>query len=237
MTRNADKAVLNRDDAINNAKSKIKAKKWYVPQYTSNLEQQNILLNQIMKKMTTELQYPERSLFKKNVNTQNFLTFALGVTDISIPVWMFVVFQQSDRQHDQNLNNDTFWRMPVTSVQCIIETKKYPDSAILLNYNDSDFSHGYAQKKEAFRALTKYNILQTYISENDFRSSNNGDNIGFNIHSFDIRYRKMFESAQRVKVEFIFSENIPAGIYGYALVLTNKLVSISSDGQRMFDLL
>ncbi len=62
------------------------------------------------------------------------------------------------------------------------------------------------------------------ISEDDFRSSNEGNNIGYNIYAFDIRYQKNFENAQPVKVEFKFSENIPVGIYGYALVLTNKAV-------------
>ena len=33
----------------------------------------------------------------------------------------------------------------------------------------------------------------------------------------------------------MFSENILAGIHGYALVLTNKLVRVTSDGQRHFD--
>ena len=56
------------------------------------------------------------------------------------------------------------------------------------------------------------------------------------MHAFDIRYQKNFESAQPIKVEIKFSDKIPAGIYGYALVLTINLVSISSDGQRMFDL-
>ena len=62
------------------------------------------------------------------------------------------------------------------------------------------------------------------------------NNIGYNIHAFDIRYQKNFESSQPIKVEFKFDGVVPAGIYGYALVLTNRLVSISSDGQRMFDL-
>ena len=53
---------------------------------------------------------------------------------------------------------------------------------------------------------------------------------------FDILYQKNFEGGQSVKVEFKFSEKIPTGIYGYALVLMNKLVSICSDGERMFDL-
>ena len=107
---------------------------------------------------------------------------------------------------------------------------------ILSNYDDDDYSQGYGQVKEAFKALTKDNKLHPYISEDDFRSSNEVNNIGYNIYAFGIRYQKNFANAQPFKVEFKFSENFPAGIYGYALVLTNRLASISSDGQRKFDL-
>ena len=134
------------------------------------------------------------------------------------------------------MNNDTFYRPPVSSAQCIIGTEKYPDNGILLNYNDDDYSQGYGQIREAFRALSKDNILQPYISEHDFRSSNDGNNIGYNIYAFDIRYQKDFQSSQPIKVEFKINGVVPAGIYGYALVLTNRLISTSSDGQRMFDL-
>ena len=190
-----------------------------------------------MNKKPTQIQYPERSVFMKEVNTQNVWTFELGTQEgINIPTWIFVASQQNDRQHDQNLNNDTFVRLPVISAQVVIGTERHPDSGILLNYDDDDYSQGYGQIKEAFRASTKDDILQPYITEDDFRSSNNGNDIGYNIYAFDIRYQKNFENAQPVKVEFKFSEKINAGIYGYALVLTNRLVSITSDGQRMFDL-
>ena len=36
----------------------------------------------------------------------------------------------------------------------------------------------YGQIKEAFKALTEYDIFQPYISDNDFRSSNNTIDIG-----------------------------------------------------------
>ena len=45
--------------------------------------------------------------------------------------------------------------MPVTSAQCIIGTEKFPDSAILLNYNDDDYSQGYGQNKELLELLQK----------------------------------------------------------------------------------
>ena len=238
FTRNTDNAALNKGNTVTSGRVKINAIEWYVPHYTPSMQQQAMLSKQILNKTPTQIQYLERSVFMKEVNTQNFWTFELGTQEgINIPTWIFVAFQQNDRQHDQNLNNDTFVRLPVISAQVIIGTERYPDSAILLNYDDDDYSQGYGQIKEAFRALTKDDILQPYISEDDFRSFNEGNIIGYNIYASDIRYQKNFENAQPVKVEFKFSENIPVGIYGYALVLTNKLVSISSDGQRLFDLI
>ena len=194
-------------------------------------------MDQIYRKTPTNLHYPERSVFMKEINTQNFWTFELGTQEgVNVPIWIYVAFQQHDRQHDQNLNNDTFYRMPVTTAQCIIGTEKYPNSALLLNYDDDNFSQGYGQIKEAFKALTKVDILQPYLSEDNFRSNINGDNIGYNIHVFDIRYHKNYQSGQSVKAEIKLDKIVPAGVYAYGLVLTNRLVNISSDGQRMFNL-
>ena len=237
LTRNTDNAVLNKDNVVVNGRVKINSLDWYVPHYNPNLEEYNKLMTQIKKNTPTLLHYPERSVFMKEINTQNLWTFELGTQEgVNVPIWIFVAFQQNDRQNDQSLNNDTFYRPLVTSAQCIIGTERYPNSSILLNYEDDDYSQGYGQIKEAFKALTKDNILQPYISDEDFRSSNDGDNIGYNIYAFDIRCQKNFESSQPIKVEFKFDGVVPAGIYGYALVLTNRIISISSDGQRMFDL-
>ena len=228
---------MNKDNAVANGRVKIISLDWYVSHYSPNLEEYNKLMTQIKKNSPTLLHYPERSVFMKEVNTQNLWTFELGTQEgVNVPIWVFVAFQQNDRQNEQNLNNDSFYRPLVTSAQCIIGTEKYPDSGILLNYNNDNYSQGYGQTKEAFKALTKDNLLQPYISEHDFRSSNDGNNIGYNIYAFDIRYQKNFESSQPIKVEYKFDGVVSAGIYGYALVLTNKLFSISSDGHRMFDL-
>ena len=109
----------------------------------------------------------------KEVNNQNLWNFELGSQEnINVPIWIIIGFQQQDRQASQNLNNDTFCRLPVVSAQCIIGTEKYPDAGILLKYDDDDYSQGYHQIKEAFKALTKDDILQPYISEEDFRCSN-----------------------------------------------------------------
>ena len=233
LTRASDNAVLNKTKATPFGKFKINSIEWYA-HYTASLKEKDILKKQITDKIPTELRYVERSVFMKEVNTENLGSFELGTQEgVNVPIWIIVGvgFQQRERQDSQNLANDTFYRPLVTSAQCIIGTEKYPDSAILLKYNDEDYCQGYEPIKEAFKAVTKDDILQPYISENDFKSSNDGDNIGYNLYVFDIRYQKKFDSAQPIKVEFKFDRVVPAGIYGYALVLADRLVSKSSDSR------
>ena len=132
-------------------------------------------MKQIINETPTELRYPETSVFMKEVKTHNFRSFEIGTQEgINLPIWIFTAFQQSDTQHDQNLNNDTFVRLPIRSAQCFIGTDKYPDVGILSNYDDDDYSRGSGQIKEASRALTKDEIRQPYSNEDDFRSSNDG---------------------------------------------------------------
>ena len=200
LTRNSDNAVLNKANATNNVEIKINSSDWYIPHYTTSLTQEKIVLSQIVNKKPTELRYVERSFFMKELNTQNLWTFELGTQDgINVPIWVIVGFQQSDRQHDQNLNNHTFYRPPVKSAQRIIGTENYPGSAILLNYNDDDYSQGYSQIKEVFRALTHDELLQPYIGENDYRSSNNGNRFGYNLYVFDRRYQKFLNQLNQLK--------------------------------------
>ena len=85
LTKNTDNAVLNKDNAINIGKIKIIAIEWYVPHYTPSMQQQSILSKQIINKTPTQIQYPEKSVFMKEVNTQNFWTFELGTQEGIFP--------------------------------------------------------------------------------------------------------------------------------------------------------
>ena len=71
LTRITDNAVLKKDNAVGNGRVKINSLDWYVPHYSPNVEEYNKLMIQIKKKTPTLLQYPERSVFMKEVNTQN----------------------------------------------------------------------------------------------------------------------------------------------------------------------
>ena len=195
LTRNKDDAVRDKPAGIADARIKTDHIHWYVPLYTHSVQQQNLIMKQISDKIPTELKYV---VFMKEVNNQNLWNFELGsqFEVMNLPIWIIRGFQQRDRQNSQNLNKDTFCRLPFIRAHCIIGTEKYPDAGILLNEDDDDYIQGYHQIKEALKALTKDNILQPSISDDDFRSSNaKADDNGYNFYVFAIRYQKNFTNS------------------------------------------
>ena len=66
-----------------------------------------ILSEQILSKLPTELHYVERSVFMKEVITQNLWSFELGTQEArNIPVRIIVGFQHREREDLQNLKDD-----------------------------------------------------------------------------------------------------------------------------------
>ena len=178
-TRNVDNFVLNKTNATVVGKSKFNCIERYVPHYTHSIANQAIFFKQIFSKTPPELHYLKRSVFMKEVNTQKLWNFELGTQEgANVPIFKIIGFQQKERQNSQNLKKDTFHRLSVTSAECIIGTENYPDSASFLKFDDDEYSRVYSQNNEASRALTKDDILNPYISDHDFSSSNIGNDIG-----------------------------------------------------------
>ena len=102
-----------------------------MPQIIHSISNQAVLSKQILSTTPIELQNVERSVFMKEVSTQNFCSFELRTQEIvNIPIWIIVGFQQRDRQDSQNLNTGDSYRPPITSAQSVVSAEKYLDSGI-----------------------------------------------------------------------------------------------------------
>ena len=120
---------MNKITAVADARIKTHHIHRYVPHYRPSVQQQTILSDQIVKKIPTELRYVERSVFKNGVNNQYLRNFELSSHEsMNFPIPIIIGFQQRDRQDSQNLNSDSFYRLPVISRKAIIGTERYPDS-------------------------------------------------------------------------------------------------------------
>ena len=229
---------MDKATGIADARIKLDHIHWYVPHYTPSLQQHGRLIKQYLSKTPTDFRYIERSVFSEDVSNQNLWNFKLGSQEsMNVPIGITIGVEQRDRQDSQDLNADTFCRVLGTNAQCVFGSKKHTDAGILLNYDDDDYSQAYGQTEEVFRVLTKDDILKPYISNDNSRSSNiKADDNGFKLNVFAIQYQKILTTAQPYKVEFKFDGFKPNDLNGYALVSANKLVYVSKNGQRHFDI-
>ena len=69
--RNNNNDPIIRTAAADAAKVVVKDISWYLPHYVPNLENQQLVLNQILNREPTELYYTERTVVRKDVNTNN----------------------------------------------------------------------------------------------------------------------------------------------------------------------
>ena len=231
LKRNNNNDSIIRDNGVDAAKIYIKDISWYNPHYTPSMENQQLVMDQILDKDPTELYYMERFVFRKDVNTNNNWTFELGNRGESTPTFVIVGFQARNKIDSQTHDNAIFDRLPVSNAVCNIGSEKYPDDGIECDYDRDKFDQAYSEIENFYLLKSETNLLNPFIDLHKFRTN-------YNFYVFDLSKQKDNIASQPIRLEFKFNAAIDVANYiAYALVLTPKLISISSDGQRHFDLL
>ena len=76
LKRNSSNDAIIRGKGVDAAKIDVKDLSWYIPHYVPSLENQQLVLNRVLNK-DPKLFYTERTVFRKDVNTNNNWTFEL----------------------------------------------------------------------------------------------------------------------------------------------------------------
>ena len=98
LKRNTNNDVVFRTNGVDAAKTVVKDISWYIPHYVPSLENQQLVLIQILNKDPTEMFYTERTVFRKDVNTNNTWTFELGNSGESTPIFVIVGFRARNKR-------------------------------------------------------------------------------------------------------------------------------------------
>ena len=130
LKRNNIIDAIIRGAAVDAAKVVVKDISWYFPHYVPSLENQQLVLNQILNEDPTELSFTERTVFRKDVNTNNNWTFELDNSGESTPTFLLVGFQARNKIDSQTHDNATFDRLGISNAVCEIGSEKYPDDGI-----------------------------------------------------------------------------------------------------------
>ena len=232
LKRNTNNDAILRSVGVDAAKVVIKDIGWYIPHYVPSLENQQFVMDQILNKDPTELSYTERIIFRKDVNTNSNWTFELGNSNNeSCPTFVIVGFQARNKIDSQVHDNAVFDRLPISNAVCKIGSEKYPDDGIECDYDRDKYDQAYFEIENFYHLNSETNLLNPFIDLHKFRTN-------YPLFVFDLSKQKDQIASQPIRLEFKFNAAIDVADYiAYALVLTPKLISISSEGQRHFDLI
>ena len=232
LKRNNNNDAILRSVGVDAAKVVIKDIGWYIPHYVPSLENQQFVMDQILNKDPTELSYTERIIFRKDVNTNSNWTFELGNSNNeSCPTFVIVGFQARNKIDSQVHDIAVFDRLPISNAVCKIGSEKYPDDGIECDYDRDKYDQAYSEIENFYHLNSETNLLNPFIDLHKFRTN-------YPLFVFDLSKQKDQIASQPIRLEFKFNAAIDVADYiAYALVLTPKLISISSDGQRHFDLI
>ena len=231
LKRNTNNDAVLRGNAVDAAKVVVKNISWYFPNYVPSLENQQLVMDQIINKDPIELFYTERTVFQKDVNSNNNWTFELGISSESSPIFVIVGFQARNKIDSQTHNNATFDRLPISNAVCEIGSEKYPDVGKECDNDRDKFDQAYSEIKNVYTLHSECNLLNPFIDLHKFRTNNS-------FYVFDLSKQEDHIASKPIRLEFKFNAAIDVADYiAYALVLTPKLKSFSSDGQRHFDLI
>ena len=120
--------------------------------------------------------------------------------------------------------------MQVHECYCKIGSEFYPKDRMNINYGNNNYN-------EAFKEIVSFNKdnnglphnIKPYINHRTFKSS-------YGIYVFDTRYQSDHIGPQPIHINFKSSAAI-ADIICHALVLTRKVISVNSDGNKMVDII
>ena len=175
--------------------------------------------------------YTERTVFRKDVNTHNNWTFELRNSGESTPTSVIVGFQARNKIDSQTHDNATFDRLSVSNAVCKIGSEKHPDDGLECDYDRDKYDQAYSENENFYHLKSETNLLNPFIDLHKFRTN-------YIFWVFDLSKQKDQLASQPIRLEFKINAVFGVADYiAYALVLTPKLISISCDGQRHFDLI
>ena len=115
LKRNHKDNVIHRANAVANGKVVNKDIACYVEKYTPNLDNQQLVADQLLSKIPTELYYEERSEYRKKIANDGLLTFELGIeSSKNIPSWIIVGFKADEKFDSQLHDNSIFDWLPIS---------------------------------------------------------------------------------------------------------------------------
>lgn len=227
LRRGDDSNALFRSDdktnVVDDGKLTIGKLIWKMPCYKLSDEYQIKMLKQIQSKTSVPIAYLNRQLEQTVVNKgQKFLDWTLTPSSgVQRPRYIVLAFQ-TGRDKNQESNNGLFDNCDLKNAYVQLNNERYPENNLQLNFSGNNYAIAYQMLKDY---ISHENCAVEYKDYKDLHP----------IFVFDVsrQNERIKNTTIDVKIKAEFGTNIPDNTYAYALILSDRVINLQSDGNKM----
>jgi hypothetical protein len=229
LSRQADADAIFRDAAVPNGQIILSKLAWMMPQVMPSLEYKSLLMKQIESKIKVPVAF--RAIQCDNLAVPRATTFSWRLSVKSgteKPRWILVAFQ-TGRAGNQAQNPAIFDHVQVRNMYAMLNSDRYPLVDMNLNFTQLKTSR-------AYKALRDFK--EEYYGIDARESSNQVTPIDFvdffPIFVIDVRRQseRLKTSVQDIQIKVEFDANVPANTTAYAVLISDRLLNLESDGSK-----
>ena len=203
---------------------------WMLPRVEPSEEQKYQLYKSIESKETLAVGFRMRQCTSVAVPQTPTFTWRLGVRAApEKPRYIAIAFQ-TEKNNDQAKNPAMFDHCGVKNMFILLNNVRYPAIDFNADFTKNEYENFY---KELADFTQKYYGLDTLVSSIAF------DPIDykqfFPIFMFDVskQSERLKQGIVDITVEMMFSANVAANTFAYALLISDRKLKFASDGKKM----
>ena len=145
------------------------------------------------------------------------------------PRWVILGFQ-TDKNGDQEKNPALFDHCNLTNAYVMLNSTRYPAVDYQLNFTKQKFSRMY---KEVADFRKNYYGMDGLISNSNINPLDYKPLFPLFVFDVSKQSERLKSTITDITIKAQFSVNVPANTEAYALVISDRMVKVTSDGKRM----
>jgi hypothetical protein len=212
---------------VKNCKIVLSKLSWRMPHITPADAYKIKLYEDISKKSTISIGYLNRQCDSIPVTRglSNFdwrLSVSAGAEK---PRYIILAFQ-TEREGDQNKNTAIFDHCNVVNAYVQLNSERYPEADLQLNYLNNIYSTAYKMLTNYFNEVLGKECCSIKLSE--YKNL-------YPLLVFDISQQseRLQNSVTDIRIKVSFNKNMPKDTIAYALILSDRILQLQSDGNKM----
>ena len=235
LTRNDDNDAIFRaaNDAAGNAvtAAKIILSKisWFMPHVTPADKDKMELYKIIERKEKIPVGYRMIQCDSATIPQATSFSWRLSVkSSPEVPRFIIVGFQ-TDKSGDQLTNPSLFNNVNVSNIYVMLNTMRYPTTDYNITFLSQKYSRAYGDAVE-FRS--KFFNMDELISNPNFTPLDYKNLYPLFLFDVSKQSEKLKYSTTDIQIKMHFSANVAANTQAYAVIISDRLINVQSDGNK-----